>query len=134
MLFEDSTVIPEQFFGSRRRSAVQGERRLLLAVMEEAIDCYCKTSAARDTRSMNLFREAEEWIFGEDRSRCFTFCNICEVLEIDAQCVRSALAAWRERRIRSRSPAQADRLRVRMHVVHSNATNGSRSSNRVSAP
>lgn len=95
MLLEDSTVIPQQFFTSRRRSVVQGERRLLLAVMEEAIDCYCKTSAARDTRSMNLFREAEAWIFGEDRSRCFTFCNICEVLDIDAQCVRSALAAWK---------------------------------------
>lgn len=95
MLFEESTVVPEQFFVSQRRSTVHGERRLLLAVLEEAIDCYCKTCGSGDTRSRNLYREADKWLFSNDRTQCFAFGNICDVLDLDSSSIRHALLAWK---------------------------------------
>ena len=101
MLFEESTVVPEQFFVHARRSTVQGERRLLLAILEEAIECFCKRCGARDSRGMNLFREADRWIFSSDRTQYFAFLNICDVLDLNSSSIRRALLDWKYERLGS---------------------------------
>ena len=39
-----------------------GERRLMIAVLEDAVDVYRKQAGARDARRQQLFEDAEEWI------------------------------------------------------------------------
>lgn len=107
---EDSPVLPTQFFRHRSRSSMPGERRLLLAVLEEAVDSYCKTCGRRERRSQNLHQEAEEWIFSNDRSWFLSFQNICDVLDIDADSLRQRLSNWKAVRLRERPSRTSGRV------------------------
>ena len=100
-LFQPDTLLPSQFFDRvRRRSEHDGERRLMIAVLEDAVDVYRKQAGTQDPRGSQLFREAEEWIEDTDRSWLFSFQNICDVLDIDADYLRRGLHAWKERMTR----------------------------------
>jgi hypothetical protein len=69
----------------------------MLAVLEDAIDCYQKFAHARDPRGTQMFEEAREWVLSTDRSWLFSFENICDTLEINAGYVRRGLREWKER-------------------------------------
>jgi hypothetical protein len=97
-LFTPDTLLPSQYFDRmRRRSEFDGERRLMIAVLEDAVDVYRKQVGAQDARGKQLFREAEEWIEDTDRTWLFSFENICDVLDIDATYVRRGLHALKRR-------------------------------------
>jgi hypothetical protein len=105
--FPDCVVMPSQFFGRQRCSQSEGERRLMLAVVEEAINCYCKTSFARDAHRVKLHQGAESWLFSEDRSWFFSFANICDVLSLDADCLRDTLRQWKRGQAAARTQRAA---------------------------
>ena len=91
---QPDTVLPHQFFGAlRRRSRLDGERRLMMAVLEDAVHCYRKHGSASDPRMKQLFLDAEAWINGTDRLWCFSFENVCDSLELDPDYVRDGLIA-----------------------------------------
>lgn len=95
-LFEPDILLPNQYFAAFRRGrAVEGERRLMLAVLEDAVDSYRKHAAACDPREQACFLEAKEWFSSDDRSWLFAFENICDVLEMNADYLRSGLDRWR---------------------------------------
>ena len=97
-LFEPDVLLPAQYFAAFRRSGgLERERLLMLAVLEDAIDCYQKYAHVRDPRGNQMFLEAQEWVTSEDRSWLFSFENICDTLEINAEYVRRGLREWRER-------------------------------------
>ena len=97
-LFAPDTLLPSQFFDRlRRRSEYHGERRLMIAVLEDAVDVYRKQAGTRDVRGNQLFLEAEEWIEDRDRTWLFSFENICDVLDIDAGYLRRGLHEWKKR-------------------------------------
>ena len=128
-LFEPDVVLPAQFFrGLRGREAHGGERQLIIAVLEDAINCLQKNLFATDSRGRRLFREAENWVMSADRDPPFAFENICEFLSIDAEYIRQGLrrwaraaeskAAWRDaeggRCRRAAAPAVASATRLAM--------------------
>ncbi len=93
-LFVPDTMLPSQYFDRvARRTEFDGERRLMIAVLEDAVDVYRKLAGARDARRQQLFRDAEEWIESEDRSWIFSFQNICDVLGIESEYLRRGLHA-----------------------------------------
>jgi hypothetical protein len=95
-LFEPDILLPNQYFAAFRRGrAVEGERRLMLAVLEDAVDSYRKHAGACDPREQACFLEAKEWFLSDDRSWLFAFENICDVLEMNADYLRSGLDRWR---------------------------------------
>jgi len=95
-LFEPDILLPNQYFAAFRRGrAVEGERRLMLAVLEDAVDSYRKYALARDPREQAYFLEAKEWFSSDDRSWLFAFENICDVLEMNAEYLRLGLDRWR---------------------------------------
>jgi hypothetical protein len=97
-LFQPDTLLPSQFFDRvRRRSEHDAERRLMIAVLEDAVDVYRKQAGATDQRGQQLFSEAEEWIRETDRSWLFSFQNICDVLDLDADYLRRGLRACKEK-------------------------------------
>ena len=56
-LFQPDTLLPTQYFDRiRRRALFDGERRLMIAILEDAIDVYRKQADARETRGQQLFR------------------------------------------------------------------------------
>ena len=59
---------------------LEGERRLMLAVLEDAVSCFQKYAGATRPRNKRLFQEAEEWFMDEEASWVFSFEAICTVL------------------------------------------------------
>jgi hypothetical protein len=91
-LFQPDIMLASQFFDRlRRRSEYVGERRLMIAVLEDAIDVYRKQAAAKDGHGRNLFNETEEWFEAHDHSWLYGFENICDVLDLDAEYIRRGL-------------------------------------------
>jgi len=68
----------------RRAEPACGERRLLLAVLEDGIRTFLKNAHASHGRAGNLKREALTWLRSDKRDDVFDFENICETLGIDA--------------------------------------------------
>jgi hypothetical protein len=102
--FEDvaqpEAVLPHQFFSESWESvAVEGESKLMIAVLEDALHCYQKYAFAADARGQRLFREAEEWLMKPDTGAAFTFEYICETRGLDPDSVRLSLRRWCERKI-----------------------------------
>src|SRR5439155_9831575 len=77
----------------RRAEPACGERRLLLAVLEDGIRTLLKNARATHGRALNLRREAFSWLTTDDRSDVFAFENICEALGIDAPRLRQRVLA-----------------------------------------
>lgn len=69
----------------------------MLAVLEDAIDCYRKYAFAKDGPGRQLFADASGWISCDDRGWCFSFENICEALEINPDYLRRGMQKWRRR-------------------------------------
>ena len=84
-------VLPCQFFDPvRERKSLQAERRLMLAVLEDAINCL-QIRKRRHGIKKELYEETVDWLKSEDDEDVFSFQNICEVLDIDASKLRSKL-------------------------------------------
>ena len=93
-LFQPDLLLPSQFHDRfRRRRQLDGERRLMLAVLEDAVEMYRKHCGPRSGRNRQLFLDAEEWIENDDRMWMFSFRNLCDVLELDADYLRRGLHA-----------------------------------------
>src|SRR6185503_3259663 len=89
----DVLAMPE-FESLRTRTALDRERALMYAVLEDALSCYRQYAGSRLPRTRQLHQEAREWVASEDRSSLFAFQTICEALEIDADVIRGRLRAW----------------------------------------
>jgi hypothetical protein len=95
-LFEPDALLPAQFYAAfRGGTGVRGEKRLMLAVLEDALDCYQKYAFSRDGHGRQLFDEALEWINSGNRAWFFSFENICETLGINPEYLRRGLETWR---------------------------------------
>src|SRR6476659_11162888 len=75
-----------------------GEKRLMLAVLENATEDFQKYVLATDQRGKQLFQDAEEWILDTDTSSLFSFDNICEQLDLDPAYMRQGLMHWKAAR------------------------------------
>lgn len=89
-------LLPEQFFTPARRSAAlwSSERRLLLAVLQDALACWFHHRHARNVRGRRVFRETQDWFWAKDRDWLYAFECICEHLELDPDYLRRGLVRW----------------------------------------
>jgi len=94
-MFEPDTLLPEQFFTLLGRKPPQGEKRLLLAMLEDAVHCFQTYLLATKPHDGRLFHEAEEWIDTKHSQWFFSFENICEILGIHPGRLRDALNRWK---------------------------------------
>jgi hypothetical protein len=97
-LFEPDVLIADQFITARRRRAtLSSEKRLMLAVLENALDYYRKYIVATDRIGRTLFTEAAEWFESTSDADVFSFENISEILDINPGYFRRGVAAWHQR-------------------------------------
>jgi hypothetical protein len=80
-----------------RARELMGEFELMRATLDDAIHTYRKYAHVKGRRAQRLFREVDEWVSAEDYSWPFSFVNICEVLDLDPDYIRTGLRLWRER-------------------------------------
>ena len=66
-LFQSDSLLVAQYFETlRRKTLFEPEKRLMLAILEDAINCFQDNLLAQDVRNSRLFHEAEEWIVEAD--------------------------------------------------------------------
>jgi hypothetical protein len=93
---QPDAIMPAQFFQSlRSKRQFDGERRLMIAVLEDAVNCFMKQIHATDPKARQLYVDAEEWISNEDRTWFFAFDNVCDTLDLNPDYVREGLFKWR---------------------------------------
>ena len=99
-LFEPDTLLPIQYFEAmRRKHLLEGEKRLILSVLEDAVECFMKCIDSTTNKGQRLFRDAEEWINLEDKRWVFSFDNVCEMLDVNPDYMRAGLRKWKERKL-----------------------------------
>jgi hypothetical protein len=108
-LFEPDTLLPAQYFAAfSREGGLVRERRLMLAVLQDAVECYQKYALARDPRGRLLFEDSRDWIESEEREWPFSYENICEVLSLNPEYIRRGLSKWRQ----LKSPVKRTEARI----------------------
>ena len=112
-LFVPDVITPEQFYDSRRDdSTVRPVKKLMMAILEDALRCFQNNIDAKSGSRKRLFQEAEVWLCGEGGEGPFSFEMVCETLGIEPEYLRSGLKEWRRqqldgmftRRLARRSP------------------------------
>jgi hypothetical protein len=90
-------VTPEQYYnGVRiRHPATEAIKRLMLAVLEDALCCLQMRANGRRPIDRRDMAEAERWIFEPGREGPFTFESVCETLGIQPDHLRDGIRQWR---------------------------------------
>src|SRR3984893_1202341 len=83
----------------RRKHLLEGEKRLILSVLEDAIECFMKCMDSATNKGQRLYREADEWIALEDKHWVFSFDNVCDMLDINPEYMRRGLRDWKQRKL-----------------------------------
>ena len=104
-----------------KKTIRDGEERLMLAVLEDAVEYFQKYFLAQNPRGKQLFQEAEDWFFDRDGEALFSFESICETLGLNPDHIRKGLMVWKEARLKASSirarPAKRPKL-ARSRVKH----------------
>jgi hypothetical protein len=116
-MIEPDTIRPSQFF---RRGIATPETRLLLAVLEEALNTRQRHLASTDPRSRAVLAEVEAWFRSDDAAQLCDFVAICTRLRSSRR-MRTRLGLVRAGRRRRRglspffaSPRGGMQLRTRV--------------------
>jgi hypothetical protein len=97
-LFEPDVLLPIQYFAAlKRKRFSSGEHRLLIAIMQDAVECFQKHIHARDSKRRQLYLDAESWISSDDYAGTFSFNNVCDLLGMSPEYLRQGLIDWRDR-------------------------------------
>jgi hypothetical protein len=83
-----------------KKTLREGEERLMLAVLENAVEYFQKYVLARKPSGKQLFREAEEWFLEKDGEALYSFENICETLGLHPDPIRKGLMVWKEAKLK----------------------------------
>jgi hypothetical protein len=87
-------VSPAQFHemwnGTPERSA---EFKLALAVLEQALEDLDKHRDALGNERRRLYRQAQSWVRSNDRGWPYSFVNVCDMLNVPADRLRTHILA-----------------------------------------
>ena len=98
-LFAQDAVLPEQFYDEARSKELEPERRLMLAILTDAVRCYQTGVAVPGGTRSQVFAEAENWLFHTPQKTPFSYEDVCGALEIDPAYLRKGLRRWRAQRL-----------------------------------
>jgi len=98
-LFQPDTLLSDQYFENlRRKTFFEPEKRLMLAVLEDAIRYYQDNWFSRNSKRKRIFDETEEWILTPDSDWVFGFDHVCETLGLSPAYLRRGLLRWKQRK------------------------------------
>jgi hypothetical protein len=92
-IFAGVGILPIQYGESRlRKLPSEGERKLLFAVLEDAIRSYLRHRDRAEARRNEEFVEAAEWLSCDEECGPFSYVSVCEALGIDADGLRAGIS------------------------------------------
>ena len=95
-LFQPDLLLSAQYFGNLRKTLLEPEKKLMLAILEDAITCYQSNLSAHSVRGKRFFDETKSWIVAVGSDWVFSFENVCEALGLNPRYVRQGLLRWAE--------------------------------------
>lgn len=130
-LFQPDTLLPEQYLDTfRRKLHLEPEKKLMLAILEDAIACYQKYLFARDSKGKALFEDAEQWIEEVSGVGIFAFDSVCETLGLNPDYLRRGIAEWKRAALAQRTQAKVYQLAPRSRKQRRNVALTRRSGRR----
>jgi hypothetical protein len=98
--FQPDTVGGEGYFLSlHRREFVEPEKKLMLAILDDALKCLMTQVHAKARRRQKLFRSAEEWLLSDTEDWIFSFRNVCEAVGISPSHLRKCVLTWKKEQL-----------------------------------
>jgi hypothetical protein len=98
MLFEpDELAAYEYRRTGERRTFLEPEKRLIFAVLEDAIMYFQRFINTTSRKERQLHQDAAAWIFKPDDHRTFSFEFICDICGLNPEFLRMGLRKWSER-------------------------------------
>jgi hypothetical protein len=98
-----------------KKTIREGEERLMLAVLESAVEDFQKYVLARKPSGKKLFQQAEEWFLEKDSDELFSFENICDTLQLHPDYIRQGLMGWKEAKLKTLSVEDHHQGRTKLH-------------------
>ena len=92
----DVLCVDEYLHVYQGRPAETPERRLVAAILRDAVDCYRRDCFTKNRHRKRSFREAEEWFFKSEDYGVFSLENVCGVLNIDPGYIRRSLKEFEQ--------------------------------------
>lgn len=90
-VFAPRIILPTQYWALRRRTCLDGERKLMFAVLEDGVRCYLKNMDARSRHRRILFFEVRAWMEAEGNNGPFSFELLCQEFGMESSRVRNVL-------------------------------------------
>lgn len=107
-VFQPEILLPKQYYEAlRKRHILEGEKLLMFAVLDDAVEGYMKFLKSSTRKGQARFQEAEEWINRRDKLWLYSFENVCEALDIDPDYMRRGLHQWKQAQLESTEHASA---------------------------
>lgn len=103
-------ILPSQFADmNKRRTRLDGEYRLMFAVLEDAVSRYLSTMKCETLAQRKTFRETARWFHrrSDAVAGIYAFENICAFLGIDADRMRVGLTSLQPRETAMRRQRRA---------------------------
>ena len=85
----------------------EGEKKLMLAVLQEALNNFVQFLPAKDIAGQERFREVEQWFWRDDSEWLFSFRNIAESLGLSSSYFLDGLMNLKRKRLRGWSRAES---------------------------
>jgi hypothetical protein len=108
-------ILPSQYFGAVRDGAMCGERRLMLAVLADAINVLQDRDPMVTARGRQAFAEAAEWVITTGDRYLFSFDSVCDGLNIASEVLRERLSSLA---LRHESVAWVGPRHLRLHGLN----------------
>lgn len=99
-LFQPDSLLLGQYFDTlRRKTVLEPEKRLMLAILKDAVSTFQADLFAANVKSSRRYEQAKDWITETDGDWVFSFENICEHLGLNPAYVRNGLLRWMENKL-----------------------------------
>ena len=101
-------ILPGHFPGKRRRNTeTEPLRRLMAAVLCEAVNRFQRNLFHTSLHGRCEFVEAEWWLFKDQSKALFSFNDVCDFLSVDPRHLRRQLRDWRRSQVRATNSTDA---------------------------
>ncbi|MBM4262394.1 MAG: hypothetical protein FJ145_13315 [Deltaproteobacteria bacterium] len=126
---ENDSLAPYEFYATFKRSHyAEPEKRLMAALLEDAVTCLTFNQPRYSRRQQKEFAAAHAWVNAqEDGDWVFSFVNVCETLGMDPSYLRGGLNEWAKlqhqkifdtRRTRSKPDPGLRHKQIRLRAVY----------------
>jgi hypothetical protein len=109
--------------GVYKKTLREGEERLMLAVLESAVEDFQKYFLTRHTNGKKLFQQAEDWFWEKNSDELFSFGYVCETLGLHPDHIRKGLLLWKEAKLKT--PSVEDHRKGRQNLAKTRVTHTS---------